>query len=150
MESEVPEDDAGTDRHIKGVLCAELRNLQTEISRIYNILAHAGHFIAEDYGILSSLLRDEAVQHDGSGGLLGTDHGIAILLQTADRIQGIVEMFPLNAVFRPESRLVDLGRRRYGAYSAKEDLVDLERIRCAEYGSYIMGAPDIVKHDNKA
>jgi len=122
----MPEDDSYADRDIQRVLRAELRNLETEIRCIYDILSYSGNLVAEYDGIFPSRFRLECIKHHGTYCLFCTDDRIPFLLETADGVHGVVHMFPDHAVLRTESRLMNLGRRWYGTYSAQPDLVDLE------------------------
>ena len=102
MQSEMPEDDADADADVQGVLCAELRYLQTEIRGIHHILTHAGNFIAEHHCISASGFRDEPVKHYRADGLFGAHHSIPFFLKTADGIHCIIDMFPCHAVLCSE------------------------------------------------
>ena len=96
----MPQDDSDADRHIERMLSAELRDLEAHVSGIYHILTHSSHFISENHGIFPPLFRDKAVEHYRTHRLLGAYDRIPVLLQTADRIHRIINMFPLHAVLR--------------------------------------------------
>ena len=145
----MPEDDSDAYRDIQGVLCTELRDLETEVGCINHVLANSCHLVSEYDSILAARLRSECVKHHGADRLLGTYDRIAIFLETTHSFHGVIDMFPCDAVFRSEGGLVDFCRRRNGTDAAKPDLVYLERIRCPECGADIVCAPDIVKHYNK-
>ena len=118
MEAEVPEDDTDADGYIEGMLRAELRNFKAEIRSVDDILTDAGHLIAEYHGIALSRFRNELVKHHGTDRLLGAHDRIPFLLETTDRVHGIVDMFPCDTILGTEGRFMDFGRRRYGADSA--------------------------------
>ena len=65
----MPNDDAGGDGDVQGVLGAELWNLQTAITGINHFLMNALHFIAEDNGIFLACQRCEVLKHGGAMGL---------------------------------------------------------------------------------
>lgn len=126
MEAEVPEDDTDADRDIQRVLGAELRDFKAEIRGVYDILSDAGNLVAEYYGITFSRLGNELIEHHGTHGLLGAHDCITFLLETTDRVHGIIDMFPCDTILGTEGRFMDFCRWRYGTDSAKPYLVDLE------------------------
>ena len=126
MEAEVPEDDTDAYRHIQRVLRTELRDFKAEVGGIYDILTDAGHLVAEYHGITLSRFWNELVQHHGTDRLLCTHDRIPFLLETTDRVHGVVDMFPCDTVLGTEGRFMDFGRWRNGTDSAKPYLVDLE------------------------
>lgn len=126
MEAEVPENDTYADRHIERVLSAELRDFQTEVCSVDNILTHSRNLISEYDCIAFARLRNELVEHDRTDGLFCTYNGVSFFLQTTDSVHRVVDMFPCHTVFRTEGRFMDFCRWGHCADSAKPDLVDLE------------------------
>lgn len=148
--SKMPQDNADTDGDIERMLGAILRYFKGEIGRIHDILPDTIHLIPENECIFNPRDRLEPVKLDGTHCLLDADDGIAGLLQAGNRIKRVFRVFPFNAEFRPEGGLVDFSGRRHGTYPAKPYLIHPEGICTAESRADIVGAADIVQHDDNA
>ena len=69
MRKIVPDDDAGGDRDIHGMLGAELRDFQATVTGIDDFLTDTFHLVAEDNCVFFIRKRCEVLQHRGAVGL---------------------------------------------------------------------------------
>ena len=98
----MPEDYSSCDGDVEGMFGAELRDFESEVRGIYNILGHALYLVAEDEDVFVAILeiRDELVKWHRVNGLFDADHCIALSVKFGDCVQRAVGIFPRHAVFR--------------------------------------------------
>lgn len=169
---EGPDDDACRGGDIEGVLGAVLRDFETAVAMVNNLLMYAFYFISEDYGILLSFLWSEIIEHGGTVALLYCKYLIALLMERLESFESGREILPIYAIFCSESCLVNLllcfqcafpcrlkGRRVCdmslidriwrGGDATKIYALHAESIACAEYAAYIIQRTDVIKHHNE-
>lgn len=98
----MPEDYSGCDGDVEGMLGAELRDFESEVRGIHDILGHALYLVAEDEGVFVAIIeiRDELVKWHRVNGLFDADRCIALPVKFGDCVQRAVGIFPRHAVFR--------------------------------------------------
>ena len=126
MQTEMPENYADTDGDIEGMFGTELGDFQTKVTFIDHILSHSIDLISEHNCIFHPGLRNKCIKHDRLCGLLCRHNDIPFFFQTADSLEGVICMFPLNTVLRTQGGFVNFRRRRDGTDSAEPKFVGLE------------------------
>ena len=146
---EMPNDNAGRDGNVEGVLGAELGNLQAAVRGIDNLLMNAFNLIAEDNSIFLVRSGREVLQHRGAVGLLDREDLIALRLQLINSFQSRWIIVPGDAVLSPKGGLVDLCMRRRGGDATETDSLNEKGIRGTENTAHVVHGADIVKNDHQ-
>ena len=146
---EVPDDDAGSDGNVEGVLGAKLGNLQTAIRGINDFLMNAFDLVAKDDSVFLIRSGREGLEHRGAVSLFDGEDFITLRLQGLDSLKSRRVIMPDDAVFSPQSGLVDLcaGRRRGNA--TEINCLNEKGIRSAEDAAHVMHGAYIIKNDHQ-
>ena len=146
---EVPDDDAGSDGNVEGVLGAELGDFQAAIRSINDFLMDALDFVAENDSIFLIRSGRERLEHRGTMSLFDGEDFIAQGFQGFNSLKSRRIIMPCDAVFSPQSGLVDLcaGRRRGNA--TEINCLNEKGIRSAEDAAHVMHGAYIIKNDHQ-
>ena len=146
MLEEVPDGYSAGHRDVERVLCAALGNFEAHVALVDDFLGHTLDLVAEYDGVASPRLRSELLQLDAPLHLLETAESVSLALEGLYAGICVGEILPAHRILRPESCLVDFGRRRTRADAAEHQPLDGKSVAGAEYGPDIVEAADIVEH----
>ena len=80
--------------------------------------------------------------------LLHRHQGITFLFEATDGLQRIFHINGRDHLFRAQGGFANQRRRRKRTDTAEPHGIRLETVRAAENGAHIVGAADIVQHDD--
>ena len=132
------------------MLGAVLGDFQGKVGGIHDVLTDAGDFVAEDEGVLASGFAPEGAQFFRMDGLLHRHHRVAVGLEAADGLQGVIDMLPGDGILGAEGRFVDLRGGRNRRNAAQKDFVDTEGIGRPEGAAHVVRTADVVQHDDES
>ena len=115
---EVPHYQSGSNRHIKRVFCAALRQFYAVIACIYHLLLHAFNLVSHHYGIFftsvdSKLWKANTIMH-----LLDGTNIITFALEIFHTLEYILIICPANRIFSSKGCFMYVGVRRSGSDAA--------------------------------
>ena len=87
------------------MLSTELRYFYTSVTCVHHLLLHALHLVTQHYGIASSRLRLQVLQHRTAFTLFYAEYYESFRLQSLHSIGCPFKISPFHRVFRPQSRL---------------------------------------------
>ena len=160
MAGELPDDDAGGDGNIHGMLGTELGYLEASVAGVDNLLMNAFHLVAEDDGErsprLTLILIKGWIESGGQmlerGAAFTLFDGINVTVLTMQLFNGFEgggEITPLDAVFTAESSLVNLRMGRRSGDTTEIDRLHTESVGSTEYTADIVHGADIVENNDK-
>ena len=126
---------------------AALRSLKYTVAHVYKPLVDAIDLVAGYDEVFASTLGGEPVERHTAVRLFKHAHFPSLFLHFHGACHAIVDMPPPHRFLSSQSRLRNLGMRRYAADASEDELIDKESVRRTEYGAYVIHRPDVVRHD---
>ena len=144
----MPENDAGGDGDVEGVLGAELGNFKAGIGEIDGLLLYSADFVAEDEGGRTVGGKVKVREGNAAFGLLDGVEGVAFGAEMVEGVKGVGEMLPRNGFLGTEGGFVDFAVGRGGGNAAEVEGLEAEGVGGAEDGADVVKAADVVEHEN--
>lgn len=142
----LPEEEAGGDGDVEGVLGAFLGDLDAEVGHIDYALVDAVDFVAGYYGYFCAFGIGEVGEVDAPFDLFENDYHITFAAEGLDGFGGCWEIAPGYRPFGTEGCLVYFRGGWGGRDTAQAQVVDAEGVGSAENRAYIVEGAYVVEH----